>query len=55
MENLQVIYTSIPLWSGGLAYTFLGEQPFGGIGWCGAAFIILAGLIIASSKRASDS
>jgi drug/metabolite transporter (DMT)-like permease len=50
LGQLQVIFTSIPLWSAGLAYIFLGEQAFGPLGWFGAACIIAAGLIIASSN-----
>ena len=50
---LQVIFTSIPVWSALLAYTVLGEQPLGLVGSSGAALVIASTLSIALSSAAS--
>jgi len=46
---LQVIFSSIPLWSALIAYFLLHEQLFGVAGWAGAALIVGAGVLSSRS------
>lgn len=41
---LQLIFTTIPLWSALIAITILHEPGLGALGWGGAAIIVFAGV-----------
>jgi drug/metabolite transporter (DMT)-like permease len=41
---LQIIFTTIPLWSALIAIVFLHEAGLGALGWSGAAIIVVAGV-----------
>ena len=48
----QVIYSSMPLWSAGIASVVLTNEMLGPLGWVGGLAIIAAGLIAAQHPRA---
>lgn len=48
---LQIIFSSVPLWSALLAVVVLREQPMGMLGWAGGLFIIVGGYFAAEIDK----
>lgn len=47
----QVIFSSKPLWSAGLAWFLLGGEELGPMTWVGGATLVVAGLIASSGDQ----